>query len=102
MVIGLVAGMLAGWYVGRSAPRSAVNRIGLSVAATLLTGLGLAACSALARGSLGEDRLASLGPNPPAVAAAVIGLVIVGAIPMALLIRPRRRLGLARTEGSRP
>jgi hypothetical protein len=108
MAIGIVAGLLVGWYVGRSAPRSTVQRLGLAAGATLLVGLGMAICSALARGSLGDDRLAVLGPNPPAVAVAVIGLVIVGAIPVALVARPRRRLRAvpakqeAAAEGSRP
>lgn len=108
MVIGIVAGLLVGWYVGRSAPRTKLARLGLAAGATLLVGLGMAICSALARGSLGEDRLAVLGPNPPAVAVAVIGLVMVGAIPVALVARPRRRLRAvpakqeAAAEGSRP
>jgi len=92
MSVGVLAGLLVGWYVGRSAARSTVQRLSLATGATALVGLGLAVCSALARGSLGEDRLSALGPNPPSVAVAVIGLVIVGAIPAALLARPRARL----------
>lgn len=94
MAIGVLAGLLVGWYVGRSAPRTTLHRIGLAAGSALLVGLGMAMCSALARGSLGEERLAILGPNPPSVAAAVIGLVVVGAIPAALLARPRRKLSL--------
>lgn len=100
MAIGIVAGLLVGWYVGRAAPRSAPQRIGLAVGASALVGVGMAVCSALARGSLGDERLADLGPNPPSVAVAVIGLVIVGAIPLALLARPNKKRQRSKVEGS--
>lgn len=100
MAIGILAGLLVGWYVARSAARPAPQRIGLAVGASTLVGLGLAVCSALARGSLGDERLANLGPNPPSVAVAVIGLVLVGAIPLALLARPRRNRPRSDIEGS--
>lgn len=100
MAIGIVAGLLVGWYVGRAAPRSASQRMTLAVGASVLVGVGLAVCSALARGSLGDERLTALGPNPPSVAVAVIGLVLVGAIPLALLARPSKKRQPSVTEGS--
>jgi len=100
MAIGIVAGLLVGWYVVRATPRSAPQRIGLAVGASALVGVGMAVCSALARGSLGDERLADLGPNPPSVAVAVIGLVIVGAIPLALLARPNKKRQRSKVEGS--
>lgn len=107
MAIGPLAGLLLGWYVARSAPRSVAQRMALAVASAALAGVGMAVMSVLARGSLGQDRMTDLGPNPPAMAMAVIGLLLVGAIPAALILRPRRRPGSATgsgtsTEGSAP
>lgn len=106
MAIGLVAGLIVGWYVARSAQRPVAHRMALAVAACALAGVGMAVMSVLARGSLGQDRMSDLGPNPPAVAMAVMGLLLVGAIPAALILRPRREQALAEasqqtTEGSR-
>lgn len=99
MAIGPVAGLLLGWYVARSEGRPVAYRLAMSVAACAVAGVAMAMMSALARGSLGQERMSDLGPNPPAVALAVIGLLLVGAMPAALILRPRRKSGSSMDAG---
>ena len=99
MAIGPVAGLLLGWYVARSEGRPVAYRLAMSVAACAVAGVAMAMMSALARGSLGQERMSDLGPNPPAVALAVIGLLLVGAMPAALILRPRRKSGSSPDAG---
>lgn len=99
MAIGVCAGLLLGWYVARSAARPAIHRVVLAMCGSVLAGLMMAIIATISRGSLGEGRLADLGPNPPSVATAVIGLLLVGSMPTALILRPRKRLRTPASNG---
>ena len=87
-VVGVVAGVLAGLMVARcakDAPR--LSRLGLAAGASVVSAAALMLLAVLSDGALGDVRLAHLGPSPTTVGLLTFGLVLVGAVPSAVLPR---------------
>ena len=86
-VIAVVIGVGVGVMVARSAKQPALVRLGLAVAAGALIGLALGLLSWLTCGSLGDVRLAQIGPDPVLVGLLAFALTAIGAVPTALALR---------------
>ncbi|CAB4907935.1 MAG: hypothetical protein F2806_07075 [Actinobacteria bacterium] len=86
-VIAVIVGVGIGLMVARGTRQPALVRLGIATAATLLVALALGLMSALASGSLGDIRLATLGPDPILVGLLAFALTSIGAIPTALALR---------------
>lgn len=86
-VIAVIVGVGIGLMVARGTKQPALVRLGIATAATLLVGIALGLVSCLARGSLGDIRLASIGPDPILVGLLAFALTSIGAIPTALALR---------------
>lgn len=82
---GIAAGVVAGIVVARGArqePR--LTRLALAAGAALVAGLLLALGAALTSGSLGDLRLAQVGPVPLTVGVLGAVLIALGAVPSAI------------------
>jgi len=86
-VIAVVIGVGVGVMVARSSKHPALVRLGLAVAATVLTAIGMGLLSWLTSGSLGDVRLAKIGPDPVLVGLLAFALTAIGAVPTALALR---------------
>ena len=85
---GVLAGTLMGAIIGRRTERSALARLSLVIGAAVMASITLAVLARMAVGSLGEDRLVSIGPPSETVALLSGALLLLGAVPVALLMRP--------------
>ena len=95
---GVVAGVLAGLVIARRARReSRLVRLALATGASAVAGGLLALGALLASGSLGDQRLAFLGPMPATVGILGAVLIVLGAAPSAAAAAAgdRRRLTVA-------
>jgi peptidoglycan/LPS O-acetylase OafA/YrhL len=95
---GVVAGVLAGLVIARQARREPrLVRLALAAGAAVVAGTLLALAAFLAAGSLGDLRLAYLGPIPVTVGILGAVLVVLGAAPSAAAAAStdRRRLSVA-------
>lgn len=93
--LGVLAGAVAATVVvraDRAAPR--LVRAGVAALAALVAGVLLAAVAALSAGSLGDLRLAHVGPSPVAVGLLAALAVALGAVPLAALAPVPGRPGL--------
>lgn len=98
---GVVAGVLAGLVIARRARReSRLVRLALATSAAAVSGAILALGAFLASGSLGDLRLAFLGPMPATVGILGAVLIVLGAAPSAAAAPPsdRRRLSVANVD----
>jgi len=86
-VIAVIVGVGIGLMVARSTRQPALVRLGIATAVTVVVGLALGLVSALASGSLGDIRLAAIGPDPILVGLLAFALTSIGAIPTALALR---------------
>ena len=86
-VIAVVIGVGVGVMVARSAKQPALVRLGLAVAAAALIAIGLGLLSWLTCGSLGDVRLAQIGPDPVLVGLLAFALIAIGAVPTSLALR---------------
>lgn len=86
-VIAVIVGVGVGLLIARGTRQPALVRLGLATAATVLVGCALGVVSLLASGSLGNIRLATLGPDPILVGLLAFALLSIGAIPTALALR---------------
>ena len=77
-----------GAIVGRRTERSVLARLSLVIGAVVMASITLSILARLAVGSLGADRLVSIGPPSETVALLSGALLLLGAVPAALLIRP--------------
>ena len=96
---GILAGILAGIMIGRRArqePR--LVRLVMAVGAAAVAGVALAAAAFLAAGSLGDLRLAHIGPSPLTLGVLTAVLVVLGAVPSADMPAPPARPQLAVAE----
>ena len=104
---GVAAGVLAGLVIARRARReSRLVRLALATGAAAVAGVLLALGAFLASGSLGDLRLAFLGPVPATVGILGAVLIVLGAAPSAAAAaveRPpateRRQRGRRRARG---
>jgi hypothetical protein len=81
-LVGIAAGVLVGLAVARGARKeSRLTRLALALGAAAVTALVLLAASYLADGSLGDVRLAHLGPRAATVGLLAFILVAAGAVP---------------------
>jgi Family of unknown function (DUF6350) len=95
-VAGVVAGVLAGLAVARGArEESRLVRLALAAGAAIVAGLLMAFAAYLASGSLGDLRLARIGPTPSTVGILAAVLVLLGAMPSAVAAAPPARAPLA-------
>jgi hypothetical protein len=102
---GVLAGVVAGLIIGRSARREhRLVRLALAAGAAALTGGLLALAAYLASGSLGDLRLAQVGPVPLTVGVLGAVLVALGAVPSAVAPAPpeRPRLSVMAGDDSDP
>ncbi|MHB1165819.1 MAG: cell division protein PerM [Candidatus Nanopelagicales bacterium] len=91
-VAGIVAGIVAGTVIARRARAEArLFRLTLALGAAALAAVVLLVLSHLATGSLGNGRLADLGPSPATVAVLAFVLMILGAVPSAVVTGPPPR-----------
>jgi hypothetical protein len=91
-LIGILAGILAGVMIGRRArqePR--LVRLVMALGAAAVAGVLLAAAAFLAAGSLGDLRLAHIGPSPLTLGVLAAVLVVLGAVPSAVMPAPPAR-----------
>jgi hypothetical protein len=96
-LVGIAAGVLVGLAVARGARKeSRLTRLALALGAAAVTALVLLAASYLADGSLGDVRLAHLGPRAATVGLLAFILVAAGAVPSAVVAGPpaQRRLAV--------
>jgi hypothetical protein len=88
----VACGLVAGYLIARrAAGEASLMRVVIALLATTLTALVVAAGAWLASGSLGEMRLAFLGPLPEFTGSLAWIGVMVGMLPTALLVGRRRR-----------
>ncbi len=102
---GVAAGVLAGLVIARRARReSRLVRLALATGAAAVAGALLALGAFLASGSLGDLRLAFLGPVPATVGILGAVLIVLGAAPSAAAAAPsdRRRLTVANVDPGAP
>lgn len=102
---GVAAGVLAGLVIARRARReSRLVRLALATGAAALSGVLLAIGASLASGSLGDLRLAFVGPMPATVGILGAVLIVLGAAPSAAAAAPsdRRRLTVANVDQDEP
>lgn len=102
---GVAAGVLAGLVIARRARReSRLVRLALATGAAAVAGVLLALGAFLASGSLGDLRLAFLGPMPATVGILGAVLIVLGAAPSAAAAAPsdRRRLTVANVDPDAP
>lgn len=102
---GVAAGVLAGLVVARRARReSRLVRLALATGTATFAGVLLALAAFLASGSLGDLRLAYLGPLPVTVGVLGAVLIVLGAAPSAVAAAPsdRRRLAVANVDPDAP
>lgn len=85
---GVLAGIFMGAIIGRRTERSVLARLSLVIGAVVMASITLSILARLAVGSLGEDRLVSIGPASETVALFSGALLLLGAVPVALLMRP--------------
>lgn len=102
---GVAAGVLAGLVIARRARReSRLVRLALATGAAAVAGILLAVGAVLASGSLGDLRLAFLGPMPATVGILGAVLIVLGAAPSAAAATPtdRQRLTVANVDPDAP
>ena len=102
---GVAAGVLAGLVIARRARReSRLVRLALATGAAAVAGVLLALGAFLASGSLGDLRLAFLGPVPATVGILGAVLIVLGAAPSAAAAASsdRRRLSVANVDADGP
>ncbi len=93
---GIVAGVVAGLLIARRARDEArLVRLAMAGGAAVAAGAVLALGAFLASGSLGDGRLAQVGPVPLTVGILGAVLVVLGAAPSAVVPRPPMRPPLA-------
>jgi hypothetical protein len=93
---GILAGVLVGVCVARGArqePR--LHRLAMAVGAAVVAGLVMLLLAYLASGSLGDLRLARVGPSPGTVALLTGLLIMLGAVPSAVVVPAPDRPSLA-------
>jgi hypothetical protein len=88
VLIGALAAQVALRRCTGETPR--LHRIGIVAAMALVAAGVVMFLAMLSTGSLGVDRLANLGPTPTVMGWITGGLLLVGAIPMALIASGRR------------
>jgi hypothetical protein len=100
-LVGIAAGVLVGLAVARGARKETrLTRLALALGAAAVTALIMLAVAYLADGSLGDVRLAHLGPSPTTVAVLAFALVTLGAVPSAVVPSPPSRPRLTVTHDS--
>ena len=88
------AGALAGLVIARRGEPSMLNRLAISVGAVAIAAIVIAVFSRLSHGSLGDVRLVGLGPSSQVVALLSGGLLLIGAVPCALIFgRAKKEVG---------
>lgn len=93
---GVLAGVLAGMVIARRARQEArLVRLAMAGGAAMVAGIALALAAQLASGSLGDLRLAHLGPMPLTVGVLGAVLVVLGAAPSAIVPASPERPRLA-------
>ncbi len=98
---GILAGIVAGIMIGRRArqePR--LVRLVMAVGAAAVAGVALAGAAFLAAGSLGDLRLAHIGPSPLTLGVLSAVLVVLGAAPSAVMPAPPARPQLTVAEST--
>jgi hypothetical protein len=93
---GVLAGVLVGASIARRARREArLVRLIMAVGAAAVAGTVMLVLAQLASGSLGDLRLAHLGPSPASVGVLTAILITLGAVPSAVVTSPSDRPSLA-------
>lgn len=91
-VIGVIAGLALGVVVARRVHQPALHRLGLAIVSVAIAAIALAVITRMSFGSLGDMRLVGLGPSSEAVALIAGVLMLIGAVPTAL-VAGRREAG---------
>jgi hypothetical protein len=100
-LLGIAAGVVAGLAIGRRArAESRLVRLVMAVGAAGVSAIVLLVLAYLATGSLGDLRLANLGPSPTTVAVLAFVLVTLGAVPSAVVTSPPPKPRLTVAEPS--
>ena len=82
-LFGVAAGVLAGWRVGRGHRGELRQALIASVGAAGLAAVGVGLLALASTGSVGNVRLAGLGPSPVIAAVFAFALLALGAVPTA-------------------
>jgi hypothetical protein len=87
--LGVVAGVVVGLSIARSSrSETRLTRMVLAFGAAAVSGLSMGVLASLADGALGDVRLAHLGPSATTVGVLVFILVLLGAVPSAVVPSP--------------
>lgn len=90
VLLGVLTGALAGWWLRRRALSLPGTAIAVGVAAATAA-LALGVLAALSSGAVGPGRMAEVGPDAAAVGVAVLWQVLLGAALAGLLLHPTSR-----------
>ena len=82
-LLGVAAGALAGWWIGRGHRGDLRQALVVAVSAAALAAVGVGLLALVSVGSVGNVRLAGLGPSPVIAAAFAFVLLALGALPTA-------------------
>lgn len=84
-VLGVIAGIAVGVVVARRVHLPALHRLGLAIVSVAIAAIALSVLTRISFGSLGDVRLVGLGPSSESVALIAGVLLLIGAIPTALV-----------------
>ena len=84
-VVGVLAGIAVGVVIARRAQLPALQRLGLAIVAVAVAAIALAIVTRISFGALGDVRLVGLGPSSESVALIAGLLMVIGAVPTALV-----------------
>jgi hypothetical protein len=94
LVLVLLGAVAALWIARPGQARRLLDAVAAVLGAALATGVVLVIAGAASSGSIGEERMAELGPDAVVVAAIITGLLALGGLIATVAIHPATRAGL--------
>ncbi|MGO1561530.1 MAG: cell division protein PerM [Actinomycetaceae bacterium] len=95
LVLVLLGAVAALWIARPGQARRLLDAVAATLGAALATGVVLAIAGAASSGSIGEGRMAELGPDAVLVAAIITGLLALGGLIATVAIHPATRAGIS-------
>src|SRR5699024_5592214 len=91
VVLGVIAAL---WIARPGQAKRLIDAVAAVLCAALATGVVLVIAGAASSGSIGEGRMAELGPEPLPVAAVITGLIALGGLVGTVAVHPATRAGI--------